>query len=55
MFLVGEAARMRLAEAILSVTTEGNTDVAVLKGNALYIMARHYSSRFRNSRHPASC
>ena len=42
-----EAARMRLAEAILSVTIEGNTDVASLKADALYVMARHYSSRFR--------
>ena len=42
-----DAARMRLAEAILSVATEGSTDVAALKANAIYAMARHYSWRFR--------
>jgi hypothetical protein len=42
-----ETVRIRLAEAILSVTTEGSTDVVALKTNALYAMARHYSSRFR--------
>jgi hypothetical protein len=35
-----ESARLRLAEAILSVATEGSTDVAALKADALHAMAR---------------
>src|SRR5262245_26106480 len=42
-----ELARIRLAEAILSVTTAANMDVAALKADALYVMAKHYSSHFR--------
>ena len=40
-----EAARIRLAKAILSVATEGNTDVADLKNRAIVELAKHYSSR----------
>jgi len=39
------AARTRLAEAILSVATEGNTDVEDLKNRAIVELAKHYSSR----------
>ena len=39
-----EAARMRLAEAILSVATEGSTNVEVLKRGALEAMAMDYNS-----------
>lgn len=42
-----EAVRIRLAQAILSVATEGSTDVVALKANALYVMARQYSWRFQ--------
>jgi len=37
-----EAARTSLAEAILSKATGTRRDVAALKANALYTMARHY-------------
>jgi hypothetical protein len=37
-----EGARLRLAEAMLSVATEGSTDVAALKAGALQAMAMHY-------------
>jgi len=40
-----EAARIRLAEAILSVATEGNTEVEDLKNRAIVQLAQHYSSR----------
>ena len=40
-----ETARTRLAEAILSVATEGNTDVEDLKNRAIVELAKHYSSR----------
>ena len=40
-----EAARLRLAEAVLSVANDGNTDIAGLKADALYAMAKHYGSR----------
>ena len=40
-----EAARIRLAEAILSVATEGNTDVEDLKNRAIVELAQHYGSR----------
>jgi hypothetical protein len=39
-----EAARLRLADAVISVTTEGCTDVAVLKNGALQAMAQDYRS-----------
>jgi hypothetical protein len=39
-----EASRIRLAEAILSVATEGNTDVEDLKNRAIVELAQHYSS-----------
>jgi len=42
-----EAARLRLAEAMLSVATEGNTNIADLKDRAIEEMAKHYSSRIR--------
>ena len=40
-----EAARIRLAEAILSVATEGNTDAADLKHRAIVELAQRYGSR----------
>jgi hypothetical protein len=39
-----EAARLRFAEAMLSVATEGSTDVAALKAGALQAMALDYRS-----------
>ena len=42
-----EAARLRLAEAVLSAANEGSTDVEALTTNALDVMAKHYSSRIR--------
>jgi hypothetical protein len=40
-----ETVRIRLAEAIMSVATEGNTDVEDLKNRAIVELAKHYSSR----------
>ena len=40
-----EAARITLAEAILSVAIERNTDVEDLKNRAIVELAKHYSSR----------
>ena len=37
-----ENARLRLAEAMLSITTDGATDVAALKTGALQAMAMDY-------------
>jgi hypothetical protein len=42
-----ENARLRLAEALLSVATEDSTDVAVLKKGALQVMALDYKSGIR--------
>lgn len=42
-----ESARLRLADAMLSVTTEGSTDVAALKAGALGAMALDYRSGIR--------
>jgi hypothetical protein len=42
-----ENARLRLAEAMLSIATEGSTDVAVLKTGALQAMALDYRSGIR--------
>jgi hypothetical protein len=42
---IKEAARIRFAEAILSVAIEGNTDVEDLKNRAIVELAKHYSSR----------
>ena len=42
-----ENARLRLAEAMLSVAIEGSTDIAVLKADALQAMARDYRSGIR--------
>jgi hypothetical protein len=42
-----ENARLRLAEAMLSIATEGSTDVAVLKAGALEAMAMDYRSGIR--------
>src|SRR5262245_17236476 len=42
-----EAARIRLAEAMLSISAEGDTDVEDLKNRAIAAMAKHYSSRVR--------
>ena len=43
-----EAARIRLAEAILSVATEGNTDVRDLKNRAIVELAQDYSAHRRS-------
>jgi hypothetical protein len=40
-----EAARLRLAEAMLSVATESSTDVSALKTGALLAMALNYRIR----------
>ena len=37
-----EAARLRLAEAMLSVATEGNTNIADLKDRAIAAMAKKF-------------
>ena len=42
-----ENARLRLAEAMLSIAAEGSTDVAVLKASALEAMAMEYRSAIR--------
>jgi hypothetical protein len=42
-----ESARSRLADAVISVTTEGCTDVAALKNGALQVMALDYRSGIR--------
>src|SRR5262249_5891538 len=42
-----EAAKLRLAEAMLSVATEGSTDVAAVKAGALQAMALDYRSGIR--------
>jgi hypothetical protein len=42
-----ETARQRLAEAILSIASEGSTDVGKLKVGALHAMAQYYRSRLR--------
>jgi hypothetical protein len=40
-------ARLRLADAMLSIATEGNTDVNALKRGALQAMAMDYRSGIR--------
>jgi hypothetical protein len=40
-------ARLRLAEAILSIATQNSTDVAALKAGALEAMALDYRSGIR--------
>ena len=42
-----ENARLRLAEAMLSIATEGSTDVSALKTGALQEMALDYRSGIR--------
>ena len=42
-----ETARIRLAEAMLSVAAEGERDVEDLKNRAIATMAKPYSSRVR--------
>jgi len=42
-------ARLRLAEAPLSIATDGSTDVAALKTGALQAMAMDYRSAIRPS------
>jgi len=42
-----EIARLKLAEALLSVATDGSTDVAALKAGALQAMALDYRSGIR--------
>jgi hypothetical protein len=42
-----EIARLKLAEAILAVTSDGDTDVPVLMDRAIEAMAKHYSSHLR--------
>ena len=37
-----EAARLRLAEAVLSVAAEGSTDVAAIKADAVHAMLMDY-------------
>jgi hypothetical protein len=37
-----EAARLRLADAVLSVATDASTDVAALMNGALQVMAQDY-------------
>jgi len=44
-----ENARLRLAEAMLSIATEDSTDVAALKAGALQAMALDYRSGIRPS------
>jgi hypothetical protein len=44
-----EAARLRLAEAVLSVAAEDNTDVAALKNGALHLLFMDYRSRIRSA------
>jgi hypothetical protein len=39
-----ESARLKLADAMLSVATEGSTDIASLKSGALQAMASDYRS-----------
>src|SRR5262245_26692631 len=45
--LQDENARLRLAEALLSIATEGSMDVAALKAGALQTMALDYRSGIR--------
>ena len=40
-----EAGRLKLAQAVLSVATEGSTDVSALKTGALLAMAMNYRIR----------
>jgi hypothetical protein len=42
-----ETARVRLAEAMLSIATEGSTDVSTLKNRAIEAMATGYRPRIR--------
>jgi hypothetical protein len=42
-----ETARLRLAEVILSIATEGSTDVGRLKLGAVHAMAQYYRARLR--------
>ena len=42
-----EAARLRLAEAMLSVATEDSTDVTALKTGALQAMVKDYHAAIR--------
>ena len=42
-----ENARLRLAEAMVSIATDGSTDVAALKAGALEAMALDYRSGIR--------
>ena len=44
-----EAARLRLAEAVLSVAAEGSTDVAALKNGALRWILMDYGSLVRSA------
>jgi hypothetical protein len=42
-----EKARLKLANAMLSIASDGSTDVALLKAGALRAMANDYRSGFR--------
>jgi len=42
-----EDARLKLAEALLSLATDGSTDVAALRAGALQAMAMDYRSGIR--------
>ena len=44
-----EAARLRLAEAVLSVAAEGNMDVAALKNDALHVLFTDHRSKVRSA------
>ena len=44
-----EGARLRLAEAMLSVATESSTNVATLKAGALQALAMDYGRQLRSS------
>jgi hypothetical protein len=44
-----EAARLRLAEAVLSIAAEGSTDVAMLKKRALRWILVNYGSGIRSA------
>ena len=43
-----ETARLMLAELMLSIATEGDTDVEDLQDRAIIAMAKHYSPRVRS-------
>jgi hypothetical protein len=42
-----EAARLRLAEAVLTVASDGSTDIAAIKTDALHALIMDYRSGIR--------